>query len=209
MMTVSLVISIVCVILFLIFTGLLCILAFRKKRLSNKPESDSEHAVASIEECSELKPPRRKRGQRFYDDEHFYPETSPKPVPVPFNSPNRAAGAGTRKYFQPMNFDEKTRRRREKRRKRKEEMRRENEFKVKKQRSVGEEYFRTKVHVTPLKFSETNYTKNRMTEKLFAGSLHIGYSENETTQENSIENVRPEKFTSWRDLFDEKMKTED
>lgn len=108
-----------------------------------------------------------------------------------------------------MNFDEKTRRKREKRRRRKEEMIRDKEIKVTRQKSESHEYFKAKVHVTPLKFSEKNYTKNEITEKLFAGSIHIGYTENETTLENPTENVNAQKFTSWRDLFDEKMKLEE
>ena len=108
-----------------------------------------------------------------------------------------------------MNLDEKTRKKKEKRRKRKEEMRLQqsiNKPKIKKTES--QEYFRTKVQVTPLNFSEKNYTKNYITETLFAGSLHLGYRDN-TDQEAEAETVKSdEKFTSWRELFDEKMKTE-
>ena len=81
--------------------------------------------------------------------------------------------------------------------------------KVTRQKSESHEYFKAKVHVTPLKFSEKNYTKNEITEKLFAGSIHIGYTENETTLESPTENVNAQRFTSWRDLFDEKMKLEE
>ena len=209
-MTISLVISIVCVILFLIFIGLLCFLFIRKQRHTFKTESDTEHAVSSAEESSEIKPPRRKRSQRFHSNAHSHHQGSPGPLPVPFNSPSRDSGSVNRKRFQPMNFDEKTRRKREKRRRRKEEMIRDKDKdKVTRQKSESHEYFKAKVHVTPLKFSEKNYTKNEITEKLFAGSIHIGYTENETTLESPTENVNAQRFTSWRDLFDEKMKLEE
>ena len=111
-----------------------------------------------------MKPPRRKKSRRGSENENSFHINSPKTVPVPFNSPDIRPGSMKRKKFQPMNLDEKTRKKKEKRRRRKEEMRLQqsiNKPKIKKTES--QEYFRTKVQVTPLNFSEKNYTKNYIT----------------------------------------------
>ena len=78
---------------------------------------------------------------------------------------------------------------------------------IRRQRSS--EYFNSKVQVTPLDFSEKNYAKNYITESLFAGSIHRGYGENAKEDEETRPVMSGENFTSWRELFDEKMKTEE
>ena len=154
-----------------------------------------------------MKPMRRKKSRRGSDNENSFHLNSPEIVPVPFNSPDNRPGSLNRKKFQPMNLDEKTRKKKEKRRKRKEEMRLQQSINEPK-KTESQEYFKTKVQVTPLNFSDKNYKKNYVTETLFAGSLHLGYRDN-TDQQAEAENVKSdEKFTSWRELFDEKMKTE-
>ena len=115
-------------------------------------------------------------------------------------------GSESRKMFQPMNLDERTRKKKEKRRKRKEEIRRQRSFKD--PQRVKTEYFNSTVQVSPLNFSDKNYAKNYITESLFAGSIHRGYGENAKEEEETRPVMSRENFTSWRELFDEKMKTD-
>ena len=65
-------------------------------------------------------------------------------------------------------------------------------------------YWSTDVEVTHLEFSEQNYRRNKITDSLFAGSVHIGYSLEEEQKDGSCEEQVSE-FTSWRELFDRKM----
>ena len=65
-------------------------------------------------------------------------------------------------------------------------------------------YWSTDVEVTHLEFSEQNYRRNKITDSLFAGSVHVGYSFEETEKDGSCEEQVSE-FTSWRELFDKKM----
>ena len=109
--------------------------------------------------------------------------------------------------FQLMNLDERARKKKEKRRKRKEEIRRQRSFKD--PQRVKTEYFNSTVQVSPLNFSDKNYAKNYITESLFAGSIHRGYGENAKEEEETRPVMSRENFTSWRELFDEKMKTDE
>ena len=212
MMTISLVISIICVTLFLIFSAILCILFLRKQRLLKRDHEihcDIEKLNLPQSQSAEFKPPKRQKSRKQRDEEHLCATpASPKSVPVPFNSPAVRRGSESRKEFQPMNLDERTRRKKEKRRKRKEEIRQQRSFKEPPR--VKPEYFSSEVQVTPLDFSEKNYTKNYITESLFAGSIHLGYrGENTKEEEESRPVMSGQNFTSWRELFDEKMKTEE
>ena len=213
MMSISLVISIICVTLFLIISAILCFLFLRKQRLLKRDQEihcdiEKLNLPQSQSQSAEFKPPRRQKSRRQREEEHLCSTpASPKIVPVPFNSPAIRRGSQSRQDFQPLNLDERTRKKKEKRRKRKEEIRRQRSFKE--PARVKTEYFNSKVQVTPLDFSEKNYAKNYITESLFAGSIHRGYGENAKEDEEARPVLAGENFTSWRQLFDEKMKTEE
>ena len=68
---------------------------------------------------------------------------------------------------------------------------------------VRKPYWSSDVEVTHLEFSDQNYRRNKITDSLFAGSVHIGYTVEET-QEGSCEE-QGSKFSSWRELFDRNM----
>ena len=212
-MTISLVISIICAVLFLIFSVLLCFLFIRKQRLLKRDQEihcdiEKLNLPCQSPPAAQFKPPRREKSRRPREDEDLCSNpASPKIVPVPFNSPAIRRGSEKRKEFQPLNLDERTRKKKEKRRKRKEEIRRQRSFKEPPR--VKTEYFTSKVQVTPLDFSDKNYAKNFITESLFAGSIHRGYGENAKEEEETKPVMSGENFTSWRELFDEKMKTEE
>ena len=210
-MTISLVISIICVALFLIFSAILCFLFLRKQRLlkrNHQIHCDIEKLNLPQTQSAEFKPPRRQKNRRQCDDEHLCATpASPRNVPVPFNSPAIRRGSESKQEFQPMNLDERTRKKKEKRRKRKEEIKRQRS--LKEPARVKLEYFNSKVHVAPLDFSEKNYAKNYITESLFAGSIHRGYGENSKEEEETRPVMSGQNFTSWRELFDEKMKNEE
>ena len=91
MMTISLVIFIICVTLFLIISAILCILFLRKQRLLKREHEihcDIEKLKLPQSQSAEFKPPRRQKSRRQRDEEHLCSsQASPKNVPVPFNSP--------------------------------------------------------------------------------------------------------------------------
>ena len=172
MMTISLVISIVCIIMFLIFSLLLCGILIKRKREECKKDED-------IEKCDNQEPPTRKRRRR---SEVIVDEDN-KNLQVPFNSPDPSKQK--KKEFQPMNYTEKKRRKKEKRLKRRDTRRikRMSSSCAADEAEAGiqmcrprVEYFNSKVEVSPLNFSDTNYTRNHVTDTLFAGSIHRGYS---------------------------------
>ena len=106
-MTVSVVIFIICFVIFLILSLLLC----TKYNCAIKRKSNEDKSMSEIEkglEASEtVRPPTRKRKFRPEDGLHG-PDihiTSPKMVPVPFNSPDQRKHR--RKEYQPMNREKR------------------------------------------------------------------------------------------------------
>ena len=63
----------------------------------------------------------------------------------------------------------------------------------------------TKVEVLPLEFSEHNYRKNQITASLFAGSIHMGYAQEEKEEVHRDVNSAETSFSSWRELYQMKM----
>ena len=63
----------------------------------------------------------------------------------------------------------------------------------------------TKVEVLPLEFSEHNYRKNHITASLFAGSIHMGYAQEEEEEAHKDVNAAKTSFSSWRELYEIKM----
>ena len=183
-MTVSVVIFIICFVIFLILSLLLCTkynCAIKRKSNEDKSMSDSE--IEKGREASEtVRPPTRKRKYRPEDGLHG-PDihiTSPKMVPVPFNSPDQRKHR--RKEYQPMNREKRKGKRTSKNKREKRESQSDDLGKLRssasidsgeKQKSVSELY-NSQVSVCPLNFSEKIYTRNHITETLFAGSIHRG-----------------------------------
>ena len=176
-MTVSVVILIICFVILLIVTLLLC--GIWRKSDEDKSMSDSQ-IEKGREASTSLRPPTRKRKFRPEDGLHGSDihNTSPKMVQVPFNSPDQRKH--WRKEYQPMN--QQKREKRATKSKREEGEIQSDLDKLRNSASIncGEkpirvpELYSSQVSVCPLNFSEKIYTRNHITETLFAGSIHQG-----------------------------------
>ena len=178
-MTASLVIFIVCFVIFVIFSFILCEIIIKKK-------SDEEKSMPDIENGRDasltVKPPIRKRKFRPEDGLHRSDihNLSPKMIAVPFNSPDQRKYR--RKEFQPMNreFREKRRKKAKRSKREKREGQSDRDKQNNSETDIGgkhnqaSEYYSSQVSVCPLAFSEKIYTRNHITETLFAGSIHRG-----------------------------------
>ena len=175
-MTISVVIFIICLVILLLFSCFLCAIIIKRK-------SDEKKSLSEIEKGQDMtmtvRPPTRKRKYRPDDglhrsDIHF---SSPKMVRVPFNSPDERKYR--RKEFQPMNRDKRAKK--SKREKGDSHGRKKVSMSSKtdngEKRILTSEYYSSQVSVCPLNFSEKIYTRNHITETLFAGSIHRGFEE--------------------------------
>ena len=181
-MTASLVIFIVCLAIFLIFSFLLCAIIIKRKKDEDKSMSEIEKGRDG---STAVRPPARKRKIRPDEDGLRRPDIhilSPKMVTVPFNSPNQRKYR--RKDFQPMNreFKEKKRKRAKKSRREKgaepsDRSRPISEIDGGEKQIQASQYYNSQVSVCPLNFSDKIYTRNHITETLFAGSIHRGIKE--------------------------------
>ena len=164
---------------------------------------------------------KRRRSELHYVEDEFHP--SPKSIPAPFNTPDQFKQK--RRQFQPMNGKQK-RKKKSKRVKRKdcqscEGPAADREYSIPR----PTEYYNSKVEVSPLNFSDKNYTVNRFTETIFAGSIHRGYDKvsgvskqhfewsfkfiifQDTSVPNETDSTT-KTFVPWRIIFEEKMKND-
>lgn len=196
----------------------LCIILLKRRNQEMNKNSvekkDLEKELQLSEGNSIQAPKRRKRKCSIKSDLYVLSERNPSSLLVPFNSPD--SKTYKKKHFQPMNHDERSRRKKEKRKKEKDRkrnkrkcLRNDHEYNSHTPVSKRPEYYNSKVEVVPLKFSDKNYTKNYITETLFAGSIHRGGRDLETNSSNCITNSEggysPKIFVPWRQLFEEKM----
>ena len=171
---ISLVISIICLVCFTIISLFLCFILLKRKRDNLKVSHDIEETDLKEETT---KPPvrrKRRRSELHYVGEEDYP--SPNSIPVPFNTPDQYRQK--RKHFQPMNGKQK-RKKKSKHAQRKQCQNSKGPADVECISSIPRpavEYYNSKVVVSPLNFSDKNYTVNRITETIFAGSIHRGYN---------------------------------
>ena len=219
-MTVSLVIAIVCLVLFMVITVFLCIILLKRRNKEIKKDGEGEKDLESdspkIRKSSIQAPKRRKRKCSIKSDFYTASEKNSSNLLVPFNSPDPRTYK--KKHFQPMNDDERRKRKKEKRKKERNRTRNkhksiknDHEYNSHIPVSKRAEYYNSEVEVVPLKFSDKNYTKNYITESLFAGSIHRGSScrdfelSSSNCGTNSEEGYSPRIFVPWRQLFEEKM----
>ena len=173
-MSISQLISIICIFLFILFALIFCLIVYKLKKAR---QSKDDQDIVDIEQNNEnrSKPPKKIKRKRkikpcFYEDQIQ--------IRVPSNTPTFVKFK--RKQFQPMNYEEGCRLKRKKHKSLKRIQHTKSLDHDKNPNSetlcrTRSEYFSSNVKVEPLQFSETHYTKNYLTEKLFAGSIHMGY----------------------------------